>query len=292
MLLLVLINTISIVCASELSYDRENRIKFGHVLYIQEAVAEPSIISPGQQAVLKLTVENIAQDSLRDVRIKVSLPAYFAPFNDMTQQKIEELKSGEIKEVNFNIIALPNAVEGVYNTTITATYVNIVGDELVDTSLISLVVSGTPKVFAEIQESELYKEKSIGTVTLKFVNNDIANIKFLTVNLEKSQDYEILSSDKEYIGDLDSDDSETVDFKLKVNTNKNSVDLPVLITYKDSLNRDYSEKIVLTMPIRSAAELGIRQDNILLISIGIAILIIVGFIIYKRWRRKNAKRLH
>lgn len=143
---------ISLVYASNMSYERENRIKFGHVLYIQDAVAEPTIISPGKQATLKITIENIAEDSLRDIRLKVTLPTYFAPFNDITQKKLEELKSGEVKDITFNIIALPDAIEGVYNTTITATYVNVVGDEITDTSLISLVVSGTPKVFSEIQK--------------------------------------------------------------------------------------------------------------------------------------------
>jgi hypothetical protein len=218
------------------------------------------------------------------------LPEQFTTLNDITIKKLAELGAGESRKIEYNILALPDVEEGVYRASIYSQYVNPVGTNIAENVTIGLSLGGTPSIFLEIDSSEVYKGNNIGEITLKFVNNDISNIKFLTVELEESEDFEILSASREYIGDLDSDDFETADFRIKVTARKDQIELPLSITYKDSLNREYNKKINVLLPMRTAAELGIGSDNTLLIFIIIAIVIVVAYIILKRYKRMKKKK--
>jgi len=70
--------------------------------------------------------------------------------------------------------------------------------------------------------------ETTGTVSIKFVNKGATDARFLNIILKKSDDYETISSDNVYIGDLDSDDYETADFKINVKRLKSSkLNIPV-----------------------------------------------------------------
>jgi len=103
-----------------------------------------------------------------------------------------------------------------------------------------------------------------------------------------SSDYKILSSNKEYIGDLDSDDFQSVDFKIKINPKK-MVSLKFKISYMDALNKEYSEELEAQLKILSAAEIGKAKNNTSTIVIFLVIVIIAGYYFYKRYQRKRKK---
>lgn len=296
LLMLVLIfsiSFISFVSAEDIRYEILEKLGHGHVLYISEVGTNPYPIPAGSSAVLSFNIKNMGDSKVKDIRLTLSLPKQFTTLNDITIKKLAELNAGESRKIEFDIMALPDVDEGVYETSIYSEYVNPVGTDINENVSIGLALSGDPSIFIKIKNSEIHATNKMGEITLEFVNNDISNIKFLTVELEESEDYEILSPNKEYIGDLDSDDVEGADFRLKITTNKKEIELPLSLTYRDSLNREYNQKLNVMLPIRSAGELGIKQDYTLVIFIVIAIAIVVAFILYKKWKRKkNAKRLH
>ena len=55
-----------------------------------------------------------------------------------------------------------------------------------------------------------------GTVTLKFVNSGLTQIKFLKVTLQDGLSYEILSPKSLYIGEVDIDDFEISKFSIRL----------------------------------------------------------------------------
>jgi len=264
----------------------EHRLDFGHVLVISNISTSPETLVPGEPSILKMIVENTGSQFVNDIVITFNSTDEVALINDISQKKIPRLDPGESEEINFNIIILPDTAEGVYKPDIIADYVNHIGEERQDSGEIGLVVSATPAVFAKIDSTGIYKGSRIGVVTVKFVNNGLGNVKFLKAEMLESKDYEIISSNIEYIGDLDSDDFESVDFKIKLNKEKN-VNLLLKADYQDSLNNEFSKEFKLPFKVRTAKELGIKTNGTSTIMVVIIILAIAGYFVYKRYKKKK-----
>ena len=108
-----------------------------------------------------------------------------------------------------------------------------------------------PRLQIGLEKSPLYKAGQKGTVTLNFVNKGTENIKFLTVSVAPTDALEVLSSDRIYVGKMDSDDFETAEFELKVNADAapGNLEFPVTVEYQDSSRKIYTktENIELTI---------------------------------------------
>ena len=266
-----------------------NRLEFGHVIIIKNISTSPESLIPGEGSVLKMVIENTAASFVNDVVITFNSTGEIVLINDFSREKIARLESGESRVVEFDIIVLPNVGEGVYTPKITIDYVNRIGEERQDVGEIGLAVKGAPKIFVKIDSTEIHSKNKIGEVSITFVNDDIADLKFLTVELLESEDYKIINSNKEYVGDLDSDDFESVDFRLKIETRKDKIVLPLKLTYTDALNNKKTEKIETTLTIFSAKELGLETGNSVGIFIGIIIIGGVGYWYYNKRKKKKKK---
>lgn len=264
-----------------------------HAIRIQEINSTPENIAPGESANIRIKIKNSANLYLDDVRIKLELPSQFKFLNDVNQVKISRLESGEVKDVGFNIISLPSSSEGIYEASLIIDYVSFlskdhfnVGENKQDNYTFGLIVKAIPDIFAQIDSSEIYKGNDVGSITIRFVNRGVGDAKFLTVELLESKDYDIISADKEYVGDLDSDDFESVDFRIKLNKEK-GVNLLLKTDYKDSLNKDYSQEVKLPFEVRDAKELGIKTNGTSTTIVIILIIAIAGYFIYKRYKKKK-----
>lgn len=270
-----------------LDEDRQTRLEFGHVVFINSVNTDPSTIVPGNPANLNIIVENTGKKFVSDVRVNLDLPENIVLFNDVSQKKILRLESGISQDTIFKIMASPDADEGIYKVNLTVDYVSHIGEERQDEYDIGIVVKSSPNIFVKIDDVGVYKGNEIGEITVTFVNNDLANIRFLTIELLESEDYNLLSPSREYIGDLDSDDFESVNFKLKVKSDQ--ITLPLKITYKDALNEDYSDDIELSFEVKTQKELGIKNNNTTSIIVIIIIIALVGYFIYRRIKKKKRR---
>lgn len=274
-----------------LDIDKQNKLTYGHVLLIEDFQTVPTEVEPGTPSQIKMIIHNSGLYTLNDVRVKLELTTDVSFYNDVSQKKISKLLADERKELVFNIISNPDSSEGIKKAYLLIDYIDQAGDESQENYSVSLIIKSRPNLFVEVEESEIYKKNPLGDITLTFYNNNLGNIKFLTVELDKSSDYQIISNSKKYIGDLDSDDFQSTSFRLKVNDEKDKIVLPVKITYRDSLNKEYKDTINAELYLRNAKDLGIKTRNSLLISAGIlfAILIIIYYF-YRKNKKKKGKR--
>lgn len=287
----IIISIFLIVQVSSLTTEQyEARLNFGHIIFIKNISTSPETLVPGEISFLKMIIENTGKEFVNDVRITFNSTDEILLVNDISVKKIARLESGESKEIIFNIIVLPNIGEGIYKPKIIVNYVNHVGEERQDIGEIGLAVKGSPVIFAKVDNTDLHTKNKIGEVTITFINNEVADMKFLTVELLESEDYKIISSSKEYVGDLDSDDFESVDFRLSIKTKKDKINLPLKITYTDALNNKKSENIETTLTLFSAKELGIATGNSKL-SI-FSTLILLGILIYffRKYKKKKKEK--
>jgi len=155
--------------------------------------------------------------------------------------------------------------------------------------VIALIVSSTPALNVNIEKSELIESKK-EILSINLVNRGLSNIKLLNIEILNSNQFSLLSSKNLYIGNLDSDDSETIDLDL-MPLKKNSITIPLLITYKDTNNQDYSiqENIEARVySVNEAKQIGLIKPNGFLRIMAFLVIMVFIYIIYRRRKRKNA----
>ena len=117
------------------------------------------------------------------------------------------------------------------------------------------------------------------------------DVKFLYAKLNPTDDYDLLTPTKVYVGKVDSDDYSTVQYRIYVkDTAKDKITLPLTIEYKDINNNDYTKDLVLDVKLYSTKEalkLGLENRNQTWIYILIVIIIIAAFIFFRSRKKKN-----
>lgn len=289
--LLIIFTSSFVIAQDKLSLDRENRLLYGKVVYITGIVIEPKEIAPGSDGEIVIEFENIAESELKDFTFRLYLPSQFSPaIGDLVEKKMRVIGGYERKNLSFKVTALADAAPGIYSFPIKMRYINSIGDYVEENNTMSLAIGAKPEMLVRISESEIYRGNLAGVVTLNFVNKGLVNIKFLTVEMGSRDDFVILSSDKYYLGDVESDDFEEAEFKIKLLYDKESITLPLKIDYRDAENRLIEENIELELKIPDKED--VKKDNsyyyMIIGGIGLGVFILV-YIIFKiiRMRRER-----
>lgn len=260
-------------------------------LGIYSSVTDPGIIVPGEESKIKITLKNLADSVMEDISVKLNLSSDdmpFVPIGDSTEKRIRHLKPGEEGQIEFNVMALADADSQTYKLPITLTYYDELGEKYTKSDLIGIVVGSTPDLLIQIDSSTILKEKSTGDISIKIVNKGLSDIKFLTMNIGSTEDYDVLSPGEVYVGSVDSDDYETADFKLYV---KDSVDkkviIPATVKYMDANNNKYTEKQDLVLDLKSVSMIEGKGGGSLGIIIIVLLIAGIGYYIYRRKKKKK-----
>ena len=125
---------------------------------------------------------------------------------------------------------------------------------------------------------------------IEITNKGLSDAKFLEIEIGLGQ-YELLTTRNHYIGDIDSDDFDSVRINAFFNKNVGSVvNMPVTVTYRDDLNQEYIDTRNINLKVYNegrAVELGLVEKSVggnYVIGI---FLIIVLYLIYRRLKKKS-----
>lgn len=254
-------------------------------LIVTSVESDPSKIEPGSEAEVKIRIKNKASVSLRDVTVKLDLSGDipFAPLTSVTEQRVNSLKKNQETELVYKIIALAEAEPKIYKIPLLLNYFDEQGNQYVKTDVIALIVDAEPVLDFLIEESKLVEGKN-SMVSVKIVNRGLSNVKFLNFELQ-SGNFEIISTKSVYVGNLDSDDYEIVDFEIKP---RGSMQLPLTVTYKDANNKDFVKNVFLSPKVHSiqeAKQVGLVKTSKVLYITPIVLLVLIWFA-YRRLRKK------
>jgi len=261
-------------------------------LTISSISISPREIAPGENSVIEIILENEAEETIKDVSVSLDLTGLpFVPYEDSTEASIYEIKEDKTKTAEFKIKALNDAESKTYTIPLKISYYDENGVKKPDkSSLVSVTVSSKPIISASLEDGLLLKGQE-NSVSIKIVNKGLSGVKFLEVELQSSAKYTILSQKNIYIGDIDSDDFDTSEFKILFKENSlSTISLPLKVIYKDALNKQYSEEFTLDARVytnEEAISLGlIKKSNTTTYVVVIVILIIV-YIIYRRIKKRR-----
>lgn len=271
----------------------------GNIRLLQ-AKYDPYPAEPGQIMTLWVAVQNFGNKKVDNAYLKV-VPEY--PFSIPKGNGIVDVgriaSFGE-RLAEYDLVVDEDAIEGIYSFD-----VQHCSDEDCNYVLrkievdISVRTGGSPRIRVGLEDTETFWSGKSGEVTLNIVNRGKLDIKFLTLTLLPSEDYEILSPEQVYIGELESDDFETADFKIFVEeglakSDTVYVDLPVKVEYTDSNNRDYDSQQQVRMKVYSQKDLkrfGLTQSKSSSSSYIIVLLLIAGAG-YWWWKKKKKAVSH
>ncbi|MBN1543839.1 COG1361 S-layer family protein [Candidatus Woesearchaeota archaeon] len=281
---------------------------------IDDVLLEPARIAPGSTGKLNIKLKNLADSLMKDVNVKLDLTLEsiprsatgaessilfdalpFAPTTSASEKRIPSIKPGGTSILSYDLMVYPDAASRVYKLPVIITYKDEVGTEFEKNEIVGVVVGAMPDVYVVIDSSDLIAGKKTGKVSFKFVNKGVTDIKFLDVTLKETADFKITSSNEEYIGNIDSDDFESVDFAVYLGNNGDAkegsvIEFPLHIEFKDANNVDYSNDLKLTYSIPTAEEKGQEQSRSALLMVMAIVIIVAGWLTYRWWDRRRKRQ--
>ncbi|MEM4268214.1 MAG: COG1361 S-layer family protein [Candidatus Woesearchaeota archaeon] len=286
---------------------------------VQTISTNPKIFEPGKKGTIEVTVKNIASSPIRQVSVKLdlmltSLASYgtsstlstssskfssvldtlpFANMDGPTEQKIAYLKPNEEATFAYNIMVYPSAESRVYKIPLIITFYDEQGNQITKTDLVGIVVGSTPELEVLLDSYDVTMPGTSGRVTIKFVNKGVSEIKFVTVKLMSNDDHKLLSAEQDYVGNIESDDFQTSDFRIYVEpTAKDRIHLPLEISYKDANNNHYEKKVTLYANLYTEKQikvLGLEKKSHTGYYILGFVLVIVGIVVYRLVKRRKSR---
>ena len=262
---------------------------------IEKIRVTPPEIEPGGKARVSITLKNTADSTLKDISISllfysaaggkaVDLP--FAIEDSISKKTVKRLDSMKNITFEYPIRSYATVKPGVYKIPLAWEFFDGTGQKYNKTDFITLIVNPQVNLYVTIESSELTKESKIGDVVFRIVNRGFGEIKLTNLRLLPSKDYELLTPyTQAYIGNIDTDDYETAEFKIMAKSD--SLSIPYSLDYKDSLNTEHVMAGNLTLKVYSAKDMGNSKSNFWPIVIALAIAAGAGYWIYRRMKKKK-----
>ena len=271
------------------------------VLAIDAVTTTPEVVAPGDVVRIGVLVTNKADTSVRAIRASLRLLTQatttagistselpFTPIGGGIERTIDSLAPGMSEEMVFTLIANPDAENKPYKIPITIVYYDPTGSNRTREEIVGVVVGGEPELSVYLDSTEITSDQGTGTVIVRFVNRGVSDVKFLTARLNPTEEYVIVSAPESYIGKIDSDDYETAEFKIAL-TNKadGTVELPIVMEYRDGNNKKYSAGTSLALVRYTAKELGTSSGGF---GVFIFVLLVLGVVGWFAWKKKWFRR--
>jgi len=253
------------------------------VVVVNKYIVNPSPIVPGQTFTIDLHLLNAGRIAVKNVDASLDVEDKFSIIGTGASKRVAFIGPGEVEKVSFELASDTSTEVKLYNIPVGLSYKDDRNKEFEETAQISLVVNALPELSLTVDKTDFSDKKTPGTVSLKIVNKGVVDLKYLTATIIGNDQYEILSpSNEAYVGNLDSDDFETVDFIIKPLVESPRLNLK--LEFKDPYNVDFTQQYDLPLRIITAKDLG--QDEFPYTIVIVAVLIIAGFI-YWRFRKKK-----
>lgn len=266
------------------------------ILSVDSVQVDKEAFEPGSDGTLKIILSNKADSILQDVKASLSLgDVPFVPIGSINEKSVYQISPRESYEIDFELMAEPDAKAGVYKVPLKVSYSDKLGNVYIRNGTIGLIIGAKPDLSITLDTTEIYSARKSGDVVVKVVNKGTTDIKFVNIKLMQGSGYRILSNEEDYLGNIDSDDYETAEFKIYADEKKKkSIMLPINVTFMDANNKKYSYIMDIEMPLYSASEakkLGLAAGNGKIGFFIVIIVVIAGLFIYRKWGKGRKKQL-
>ena len=267
-------------------------LQFILLISLSNALSVDSItvdtVSPGEEGIIRINIENEGDKDVELLSFNLKFPdSGIIPLGS-SEAFVNRLKEGDDEVFVFRFKVTNVLSTGTYSLGYTINYEED-NDERQQSGVIGIVVSAEPEleVVADTQNSIVGKQ---GILNIRIINKGLADARFVYLFVEGDDSITLLSENSEYIGTIDSDDFETSSFDVVYN-NRFSI-ISTKLVYKDFNNNEQEIKNSVSLRAytnEEAIEKGILKKSNAPIYVGIIVLLLVLWILYRfiRKKRKN-----
>ena len=246
----------------------------------------------GNSNTFKVTVKNVGGGTARHVQATINASDPLTIL-DAGEAYIGTLKARDEASITYKVSVKSSAMLGPVTIPLKIAYTDDTGTENMLTKTLGATITGKPDISIVLDSSEALKPGSMGVVTLDVINRGFVDVKFLSIRLMPSDVFTLNSSEEVYIGNLDSDDSESQDFTVKIANGASPGKIPLRVQVefkKENIDRVYTKDETVELTVFSEAEYleaskanGGQQDptTYLLIIPGIIIAYLVVWVIFR-----------
>jgi len=269
-------------------------LSFASAISITDVSSSPSEIVPGEIVKISIEVENIFNYDVTDINVKLELEDVpFAPYQSSSEKYLDELDEDDDEDFDFKLIVLPTAQSGIYKIPVTIDYIDDKDDDETKEDLISITVNSAPELKASLESSTPLIKGKENEFSIKIVNSGLSDAKFVFITASEVTGIKFSSGNEKYIGDIDSDDFYNEDYRAYIASDApNSINVPVILNYRDSTNKEFTEVkniILRTYSLAEAQELGLVKKPNYTIYI-VAVIVIAGWFGWRKYKKIKLKK--
>lgn len=273
---------------AEFSIDIQTRSASVDIASIE---SDPERMIPGSKATIYINLKNTATTLMRDLLVKLDVSGIpFIPLNSINEKKVNKLSPNEEVIVSFDVMVDPDASSGPYKVPLSFSFYDGLDNAQNKNYTIGLLIDSEAELQLDVEDTEIYTKGGTGKITISISNIGTSDLKFVSLKLMDSEDYDVIGTDRVYLGNLDSDDFETADFKISSKSSKDIL-LKILIDYKNAYNEDFNQIYEVKLPMYSggkAVAYGLVAKNGGFTSIIFYILLIL--FVYAWWKERKIQK--
>ena len=252
------------------------------------SVDSDSFSAPGTEGKVRVDVENTLDDDIEDVSVSLQLTS--VPFSSVgsSQDSVDSIDSDDEETFSFTLKSANDLKPGDYKIPYTLSY-KVNDESKEETGTIGITVKGNPDlgITASLDNPVINKQ---GKVNLKIINKGFGDARFVTLTSDSSG-MTFLSETEIYIGTISSDDFETASYDVMFK--KTNPTINVQVEYVDFDNKKVVKEFDVPLTVYSqekAKELGIIKPNRIPLYIGIIVVIIILWFVYRNVQKRRRMR--
>jgi len=245
---------------------------------------------PGEQEQITLTVNNNEKFDIEDVSAALILENL--PFNIVgsSEKDLDDLDRRDDDSASFTIVSSTSIKPGDYEIPYEIRYTNLDTDEKeTKTGSFGIRVSAKTEIDFSVEVNNNAIIGTQGKVSLEIINKGLGDLKSISVQVFP-EGYELLSPSKVFIGSIGADDTDLATFDVIYKITNPT--LKATINYKDFENNDQTKTITLPFKVyteEEALSLGLIKKSKTSTYIGIIILVIIIWFVYRKIKKRNKK---
>jgi hypothetical protein len=222
-----------------------------------------SAASPGSTANITLTIDNVGSASAKDVSVSLGVSDPLVAVGS-SERYIGDIKSHKEIDVSFSVNIDSTADIKSYDVPVIITYFDLAGNKQNISKSVGIQVDGKPEIKVILQKVDLLTTGTKSKITLDIVNKGFAQVKFLNLKVLSTEKYDVTSASEVYIGNLDSDSTDSQEFEIQVKNNvaPGKIPLKIEVSYKEkNSNEDHVEPLNLELTVLSTGDYASKQTG-------------------------------
>ena len=269
----------------------------GKDITIERSNYDPLPAEPGKYVDIWITVQNYGNSEIKNAYLKLN-PEY--PFyltgKDTGVEYIKSLQPGGLKILEYRLLVDDQALGSDYPLEL-----KFCQDEFCETSVktvkssITVNTGGKPILEIGIDDYDLFTPGALGKLIITAVNKGKIGIQFLTIEVLDTEDYNVISVPRKYLGELETDDFERETYQIYINPDiRDSKEVPIKlkIEYSDSNYKNYNSAEEVTFNVfteSDAKRIGLMEKSSS--SFYILLLLLLSFFGYRKLRRRKRRNV-